>query len=747
MTETAPDWDPLRWYPDIVVRRWRSWLAARPGRRRLLWAFVLLLAFVVFPAVIGAIASAQTGSGVSQIDGLSWMNIRDSNGVPLSSYQFVTDQGNIFNPANTVLWAILGLEFVGYMAIVTTAIWVVTYAFSFQWLDMFARALTGTADALARQIATPIVLITAATLGAFFVAWFVARGFHAKATMQVVTMLAVAILGPIMLTDPLEDVLSSDGLLTRGRDVGISVAAGLNGNGNPNPHQLVTVMQHDLADNFARKPVQVWNFGHVVDRSGACEAAWSSGVLSGEADNVKKAVKNCGDSAAHAKASNPSVGQVGTGLVLLICGTLLLLFAVVLGIKVIKAALDTVYHGFMAIFGFAAGGFVYGPTQTFLVRNVVDGFIAAARMTVYTIFLGVYVLFMGNLFNQSRDQVMAVIVIACVVEIVAILQIRRLGNSLSKGNGWVANRFALAIQGGQGGRGGSALGMGGGGGGGGGGGMSSIAALGALNTFNASPLVGWLAMRTSSPLSPLAFGRKRSDLANIRTAQARIDTYHWGDLGRANWQRKALQRAGNLGMHDPLGVANALDGLGDSKVPDGFLAPTLLRTGAEHDVVIQAQRAVAVQKASMSQNPFGFAPLQKAIAAARAVNNHIDGVPYEAQRAFAAQAVIAADNFFRHTNAPIPGMAIDHAFIGRVRRNWDSDTALRAAITGNEWNNVGRNTRWAIATEAATAHRNAAHAYYANPTQANRTELTRWATRIANLDHLDPASGLDPWDP
>ncbi|WP_327148023.1 hypothetical protein [Nocardia sp. NBC_01329] len=754
-TGNAATWDPLRWYPDTLVRRWRTWLDARPWRRRALWTLVLVSAFVVFPAVVGAVvATAQPGSGVSQIDGLSWMNVRDSNGVPLSSYQFVTDKGSLFNPANTVLWTLLGLEFVGYMAIVTSAIWVVTFTFSFEWLDMFSSALSGTAQALVRQIATPMVLITAATIGAFFVAWFIVRGFHAKATMQVVTMLGVAILGPIFLAAPLEDVLSSDGLLVKGRDVGLSVAAGLNGNGNPNPKQLVSIMQHDLADNFARKPLQVWNFGHVIDNNGACETAWSAGVLTGEDDNIKEAVKNCGDSAAHNKASNPSVGQLGTGLILLICATLLMLFAVYLGLKVTKAAMDTIYHGFMAIFGFAAGGFVYGPTQTFLVRNIVDAFISAARMAAFTVFLGVYLLFMGNIFDQARGQVMSVIVILCAVELVAISQVRRLNNSLERGNNWVANRFAFAIQGNSGGSGGggggTALGMGGAQlpGGGGGGGMSGLAALAALSTVNNSPLTGWLAMGTPSPLNPLARRKKVSDMVNFRTADSREELYAWSQMGRNNWRNKAISRAAaHGGVGNAIGMANALDGLGDSKVPEAQLAALLLDLpGATHYSVQQAQRAVAVQGARKSTNPYGFQPLQKAVAAAYAVEAHLDQ-PLGAQAAFAAQAEIAASNFLRHTNRPVAGVAVNRGFVNRVRTNWDSDVALRNAITPDEWNQVGRNTRFAIAHEVATAHQQAAVRHRLAPTEANRRELMRWTNRIANLDHMGPEMGLDPWDP
>ncbi|MGI5220933.1 hypothetical protein [Nocardia sp. CA-290969] len=746
--------DPLYFYPDTVVQRMRAWLAAHPWYRRTLWAFAIFLATVVFPGVVGAVALAQPGSGVSQIDGLSWMNVRDSNGVPLANYTFAADQGGLLEPGKTVIWALIGIEFVGYMAIVTTAIWIVGFTFSFVWLDMFSSALTGVADALARQIATPLVLITAATIGAFFVAYFIARGFPSKATMQVVTMLGVAILGPIFLSEPLADVLSSDGLLAQGRNVGISVAAGLTGDANPNPAELVTVMQHNMADNFARKPVQVWNFGHVVDNTAGCARAWDSGTLAANSDAIREGMENCGNKAAQARADSPDMGQFGTGLILLVCATLLLIFAVYLALKVTKAALNTIYHGFMAILGFAAGGFIYGPTQTFLVRNIVDAFVAAARMTAFTGFLGVYILFLRNLFDQAQGQVLSVIVIACVVEIVAIAQIRRLNKSLSRGNDWIANRFALAIQGspgggGGGGGGGTALGMGvGAGGSGGGGSLSGLAAIAALNTINASPMTGWLMAATPNPLNPLSRGKKRSELANIRTADSRQDMYHWSHLGRTNWLRKAHARAETHGgMSAALGVANALDGLGDSRVPDSYINAVLRAAGTPDEQVHQVLRAHAAMKSSMSSNPYGWGPLQKAIAAARAVENHL--LPTDTlttQRAFAAQAVVAANNFARHTSAPAQGAIINQGFVNRVRQNWDSDIALRNAITPAEWNSVGRDTRWAIATEAATSFQQAAQNYYDNPTALTRRHLQQWQIRIANLDHLDPAGGLDPWD-
>ncbi|MFE7798665.1 hypothetical protein [Nocardia sp. NPDC057440] len=690
--------------------------------------------------------AAATG-GASQIDGLSWMNIRDSSGVPVANYLFTSDHGGPLNPGATVVWAIIGVEFIGYITIVTTAIWLTGYALSFRWLDTFASALRGVADAVTGQIATPVMLVSAAAIGAFFVAWFIVRGYHAKAAMQVVMMLGVATVGPVFLIDPLEDVLSSNGLLAQGRDLGISVAAGLNGNSRPDSRQLVATMQEDLADNFARRPLQVWNFGHVVDQRPACQSAWSAGVMGGDEGELKDGMRTCGDAAALTKANNPTLGQASTGLMLLICSGILLLFSAYLAIKVVKTALDAIYHGFMSIFGFAAGGFVYGPTQTFLIRNIVDSFIAAGRMAAYTVFLGIYLLFLGNLFAQAGGQVMAVIIIAGAVEIVAISQLRHLSRSLSTGNDWIANRFALAIQGGRAasaGSGGTAIGMGSTPSAGASHGAKAMTGLATLSTINSSPVTAWLAAGTLNPLNPLARGKKAVDLANIGMAPNRKEREAWSGMSRTNWRLMALMRAdGAGGIEAELGVANALDGLGHARVPNSNMAGALVASGASHQMTNDALRALSIERASMSTNPFGFGPLQRAVASARAVENHVGERNH---MAFAAQAVVSANRFQRHTNAPAPGAAIDHDFVQAVRQSWDSEAALRAAITPEQWNNVGRDTRWFIGNELANEQKSAAQTYYDHPIEPNRARLMAVTRRITNLDHTDPSAGADPWD-
>ncbi|MFE2961000.1 hypothetical protein [Nocardia tengchongensis] len=427
------------------------------------WLLTLVVGAIVLPCGLGAIALAET-SGGNTVGGnaFSWMNVRDSSGVNMSSYMFVTDFGSVLRLDHYGLGIILTLLFAAWMAVAITGIWGTGEVLDFGWMNLISTPLRGMAKAFATQLGTSVVLITAATLGAFCVAWFTMRGLHAKAAMQIAFMIIVAILGPFFLSDPLAEVLSSDGLLVQGRDVGLSVAAGINGDSHPQPTRLVQNLQSQMADNFGRKPLQVWNFGHVVDDRPACRSMWSAGMMSGSQDRVRQGMRDCGDAAAAEASNNPSAGQLASGLLLLVCSGLLLAFSVRLAIKIVRSALDSVYYGLMTVFGFAAGGFVYGPTQTFLIRSLVHGFFAAVRMAAEIVFLTLYLMLLGSLFEQARGQVMAVFVIGAIVEVVALSQLKSFVEGFDRGNDWVANRFAVAVQsaGGGGGSGGAALGMG-----------------------------------------------------------------------------------------------------------------------------------------------------------------------------------------------------------------------------------------------------------------------------------------------
>ncbi|MGY2032814.1 hypothetical protein ACW9HR_15630 [Nocardia gipuzkoensis] len=550
-------WDADRWRPQMVFRRFRAWINASRRRRRTTWIVIALFVLFVFPGLVQAVSIAQTGTvttGSAPNSATSWMNVKDSYGVNVSSYMLVVDRGGVLNIGNFALWIMLMPLFAVWQLLTITGVWLPGKALDFQWLNLISAPLQGMASNLTAQIATPLLASTALAIGAFFVGYFIVRAFYAKAVVQVVTMIAFAIAGVFFLTNPLAEALSDHGVLVQGRNVGLSVAAGLNGDSNPNPDQLVGTLQATMATNIIRLGLQVWNTGHVVDNNPSCRAAWSAGMSAGSEERVRDGMKSCGDSAAYAAMGDPSVGQIGAGLLLLLCALILLAFAAYLSVKIMWAALDLIYYGFASIFGFAAGGYIYGPTQTFTVRCVVHGFIAGGKMAFFVIALGIYELLLGSLFRAANGQIMVVFVIGAGVEIVAIVQVRRLSRNIDEANDWVTNRIGAAIQnpgtaqGGVGG--GPALGMGlGMGNSGATNSLTPLAMLGALSTINSSPVTAWMAGGRLNPLNP--FSRvdhidKRNKARGLRTRDLRAAAHGsaYDRVAAAEYAREGIGRSG-----------------------------------------------------------------------------------------------------------------------------------------------------------------------------------------------------------
>ncbi|MEV2225791.1 hypothetical protein AB0E01_38875 [Nocardia vinacea] len=534
-------WDPYRWQPRLVAHRCWLWITATRRRRWIFWGLVAFFVLVVLPVAFGAVAGAQTDTDTVQSSGnnvLGFTNMRDSYGVPVSKYRYVTSDGSLFHPIVTILAAVLGIMAAFFLLVVVLPIWLFDSAISLGWLDWIRAPLTGAAESFTAQIATTAVFFLFITLGSFFVSYFVARGLFAKAAFQVATLLVLASFSALFLRDPLGEVFSSDGMLAQGRNVGLSVAAGLNGNKNPNPAALAETMQQNMVDNFVRHPLQVWNFGHIVDERQACASAWSSGISANSDSQVKKGLKSCGDTAAASAADNPDAGQVGAGaavLVLMLVG--MTPFFGGMSIRIIWSILDSIYWGFMAIFGFAAGGYVYGPTQTFTIRSVVHGFFSFFRMAAEITFVAVVALIENEMLRQAKGREVAVLFITAVVMIVAFLQARRFSRNLDRGNDWIANRFALAVQNGgsragagSGGGGGTALGMGQIGASHKMSGMGMMALMGGASTIANSPLTEWLMLGLPGSLHPQSRVKKA-----ITEAQGGVWAEDTRFGGRTGW--------------------------------------------------------------------------------------------------------------------------------------------------------------------------------------------------------------------
>lgn len=734
-----------------------------PWLRRVVRAAVVTAVLLVVPLVIGAFADAEGTMAARHltVNVLDWTNVRDSSGVKLSDYLFVTNDGSLFRPAQTLLIILLRLEFLGWWILLTLSIWLIGWVLSFAWLNTFSRAMDGVSHSLVHQIATAPVVFAAVAFGAFFVAYFVARGFYGRAARQVVVMMVVALVGVIFLAEPLGLVLGPNGALMKGRDFGVSVAAGLNGNPSPHPGAVVASMQSTLTDGFARHPLQVWNFGHVLDGRGSCGAIWSSGMASGDAALVRVGLQSCGDLEASNAVTNPNMSDtlvmLGSGALLLVFGFILMAFAVSLSVRILWLAFDSAEHAIMAIFGFAAGGFIYGPTQTFLIRNLVDCVFAGLRVAAYTIFLGAYVLFLGNLFRESGGQVLWVLMLASMVEIVAFLQMHRLSAAVDRGGQWVAQRFAQATQGparsgggtSSGNVGSHALS-----------GLHLMAMLTAMNTMNTNPVVEWLSGGGTSAFSPLARGRLAVDKMNFEVARNRwlLATQrrgqHYRDVGdvvhKVVDERLANGRFGDVDhITRFMFIADGLDTAGLSKQD---IASNLVDHGYTPEEVLYLNAVYVNFGAHVHMVSTGF---KRRVTGSAALRYYLAkrGDNDEIEKFAKAQMLVGASGLLTHTPIPIrPGLispfrrAFDSAVIrSDVFPNRPRYRGLDDAIPDQLWETASGDDLRFAAERIAIGWVEAAKNAYRDPSNDNVREVERWDAIAREFDTITDELPGNPW--
>ncbi|MFQ6327799.1 hypothetical protein ACLMAL_16895 [Nocardia sp. CWNU-33] len=419
---------------------------------------------IVLPGIFGAItiATAQstgTATAPSVNTGLSWTNVRDSDGVPVANYPFVTDHGGILSPLNSVLYFSISFVVVVWTNVENLGIWGWGLVMELRFLDPFTGILHRISVNLNSVIGTPVLFILCGTVGGSVVAYSVIKGLPGRATSQIVMMLLVAIAGPPFLADPLAEVISPNGVLAQSRNVGIEVAAGLNGDSNPNPDQLIAAMQKSMADNFIRLPLQLINFGHVTDVRPACKAAWSAGAMAGDEGRIKSGMKSC-DSAAYAATQNPTFGQLGGVILMLFLSILQVIFRVKRLFQVVVLVFYAIAHSFVAAVGFLSFGLIYGA-QNLLIKSLVHSVFAGFKVGAICGLLGLQMLVLNAVFLQANGQVIMVIALAAAVESIFNKMSNDMKENFDRGSAKVANWLGVAAQGsGGGGGGGTALGLG-----------------------------------------------------------------------------------------------------------------------------------------------------------------------------------------------------------------------------------------------------------------------------------------------
>ena len=437
-----PGWDPtLPTLGQLFARGWALSNATRLRRFTMLPIYLqlcLCLVALIFPAEAHAAIGPQSPL-------LYVLGVTDSYGVPLSRYAISTDYGSVLDGGSqAVLATLLEAEAGLFVVIGGVAIWFLMYVISFGFLPDLVQPVASVVQDYAGQI-LPGVAAIAAIVAATFVAVNILRGNLPRAASQGAAAVLIALIGGALVYSPISWVISDSGPLAQGRDVAVSLGsnsvAGLD-----NTSDTLNRLEGTLATSFVRRPLQTWNFAGQPDSTPSCAAAWSEGVRSGDPDNIKDGIRACGasDSAAmKATADNPSPGQLGTGVLMLMFIGIFALFCAVLGFHIVLEFFRAVANAFKLLWGFAVGVIPGGP-QGSLVNTFVAMLFSGVAMFGYitmTIFIGEIV---TVVFRQQGNGVVAMMS-ALILMMVAIRLVFAMSKSLKKSSANVASGVISSV--------------------------------------------------------------------------------------------------------------------------------------------------------------------------------------------------------------------------------------------------------------------------------------------------------------
>lgn len=437
-----PGWDPtLPTLGQLFARGWALSNATRLRRFTMLPIYLqlcLCLVTLAFPAEAHAAIGPQSPL-------LYVLGVTDSYGVPLSRYAISTDYGSILDGGSqAVLATLLEAEAGLFVVIGGVAIWFLMYVISFGFLPDLIQPVASVVQDYAGQI-LPGVAAVAAIVAATFVAVNILRGNLPRAASQGAAAVLIALIGGALVYSPISWVISDSGPLAQGRDVAVSLGsnsvAGLD-----NTSDTLNRLEGTLATSFVRRPLQTWNFAGQPDSTPSCAAAWSEGVRSGDPDNIKDGIRACGasDSAAmKATADNPSPGQLGTGVLMLMFIGIFALFCAVLGFHIVLEFFRAVASAVKLLWGFAVGVIPGGP-QASLVNTFVAMLFSGVAMFGYitmTIFIGEIV---TVVFRQQGNGVVAMMS-ALILMMVAIRLVFAMSKSLKQSSANVASGVISSV--------------------------------------------------------------------------------------------------------------------------------------------------------------------------------------------------------------------------------------------------------------------------------------------------------------
>jgi hypothetical protein len=311
-------------------------------------------------------AAASTNAAV-----LNWTGLTDSYGVPIGDYflalasvpEQITQAGPGvgWDPASWAQWSLHAMAVVAanlttahlltaeagcFIGVIAVALWVMKTTVSAYWLAVVGEVARAIAGGVVHATAALGALLAVIPIGVFAGVLAVRRGEAGRGTTMILSALGMPALSVAVFADPAGEMYGPHGLLTFGRRVGFSVAqaarpgGALPGTGMGGQVQSLTA---SLITHTVREPLQLWNFGHVVDHVGGCGQAWSAAVRSAVSDAPIRAMGRCGDRSALAYAQHLDGTNIWVGVVFVVAALLLGGFMAVSGWAVLRVSVQAIW--------------------------------------------------------------------------------------------------------------------------------------------------------------------------------------------------------------------------------------------------------------------------------------------------------------------------------------------------------------------------------------------------------------------
>lgn len=392
------------------------WLADHPRVRRTVVAMTLTYTLSLVGLLCAPNAVAAGGSAA-----LGWTGLRDTEGVPIAYYflslvsvrEAATNNGqevSMLDPTSWTRWMGAAMEravdnataawWLGMIAgtfifIMAAALWFLRFALSTGWLvaiATFALPLYNAVSSLVNSMMLPAIAIT---LCAIVAGYHIQRGEPGRGWAMAGTAVVLTVLLYTVFSDPIGDLYSEDGLLALGRGTGLEIAQAATGapfaSGTSLDAKLDALMSHVVTAGV-RHPLQVLNFGMVVDDIGGCRQAWSTATMAAggvDSDGPAHAMANCGAPQALAYAQRLGGSDATIGLALLFVAVVVAFFYFYVGLSVMLVGIKSVYFGILVGPSFMLGLMGFGRAYKFARHCGTELFMHVVQLMVFEVYLAV----------------------------------------------------------------------------------------------------------------------------------------------------------------------------------------------------------------------------------------------------------------------------------------------------------------------------------------------------------------------